>query len=78
LHNSKEVTQPANPRLLVADDARDLCHLVTKYLEAEGFTVSVVHTGAERIQMPLAYDAASSEYELSKSVHSAQKDWAGS
>jgi two-component system, OmpR family, sensor histidine kinase CpxA len=36
-------------------------------------------TGLEiTIQMPLAHDAASSEYELSKSVHSAQKDWAGS
>jgi DNA-binding response OmpR family regulator len=50
VHNPKEVTQPANPHLLVVDDDRDLCHLVTKYLEAEGFTVSVVHTGAEGIR----------------------------
>jgi len=50
LHNSKGVTQRANPRLLVVDDDRDLCHLVTQYLEPEGFTLSVVHTGGEGIR----------------------------
>jgi len=50
LHNSKGVTQRANPRLLLVDDDRDLCHLVTQYLEPEGFTLSVVHTGAEGIR----------------------------
>lgn len=47
LLTSKGVTQRANPRLLVVDDDRDLCHLVTQYLEPEGFTLSVVHTGDE-------------------------------
>jgi len=50
LHNSKGATQRANPRLLVVDDDRDLCHLVTQYLEPEGFTLSVVHTGGEGIR----------------------------
>jgi two-component system response regulator CpxR len=31
----------------VVDDDRDLCHLVKQYLEPEGFTLSVVHTGVE-------------------------------
>src|SRR3984893_6105614 len=50
LHNSKGTTQRAIPRLLVVDDDRDLCHLVTQYLEPEGFTLSVVHTGGEGIR----------------------------
>jgi CheY-like chemotaxis protein len=50
LHTSKAVTQRANPRLLVVDDDRDLCHLVKQYLEPEGFTLSVVHTGGEGIR----------------------------
>ena len=50
---SKGVTQPANPHLLVVDDDRDLCHLVTQYLEPEGFIVSAVHTGGEGIRAAL-------------------------
>src|SRR5258707_6120762 len=50
LQSSKGMTQRANPRLLVVDDDRDLCHLVTQYLEPEGFTLSVVHTGGEGIR----------------------------
>src|SRR5258708_39562306 len=50
LQSSKGMTQRANPRLLVVDDDRDLCHLVTQYLEPEGFTISVVHTGGEGIR----------------------------
>jgi len=50
LQSSKGTTQRANPRLLVVDDDRDLCHLVTQYLEPEGFTLSVVHTGGEGIR----------------------------
>jgi DNA-binding response OmpR family regulator len=37
----------SKPRLLVVDDDRDLCHLVTQYLEPEGFTVSAAHNGNE-------------------------------
>jgi DNA-binding response OmpR family regulator len=47
LPSSKGLTQRSSPRLLVVDDDRDLCHLVKQYLEAEGFTLSVVHTGVE-------------------------------
>jgi len=50
LHRSKGAIQQANPRLLVVDDDRELCHLVTQYLEPEGFTLSVVHTGGEGIR----------------------------
>src|SRR5260370_32925077 len=34
-------------RLLIVDDDADLCDLVQRYLEAEGFVISVVHSGAE-------------------------------
>src|SRR5258708_18923944 len=50
MHNSKGPTQRSNPRLLVVDEDGDLCHLVTRYLEPEGFTVSVVHTGSEGVK----------------------------
>src|SRR5579859_5881019 len=50
LHTSKGATQGAKPRLLLVDDDRDLCQLVAQYLEPEGFTLSVVHTGAEGIK----------------------------
>ena len=33
-------------RLLIVDDDPDLCDLVQRYLEAEGFVISVVHSGA--------------------------------
>src|SRR6201982_1102199 len=36
-----------HPRLLIVDDDPDLCHLVQRYLEAEGFVIAVVHSGAE-------------------------------
>ena len=57
--NAKGVTQRANPRLLLVDDDRDLCQLVTQYLEAEGFTLSVVHTGDEGVRT-----AITGNYEL--------------
>jgi two-component system response regulator CpxR len=34
----------------VVDDDRNLCHLVARYLEPEGFTLSAVHTGGEGIK----------------------------
>ena len=34
-------------KLLVVDDDFDLCELVKKYLEAEGFSVTTVHSGSE-------------------------------
>lgn len=49
----------AKPRLLVVDDDRDLCSLVARYLEPEGFSVSAAHTGAEGIE-----NAAEGNFEL--------------
>ena len=40
LQSSKEMTQEANPRLLVVDDNHDLCQWVAQYLELEGFAFS--------------------------------------
>lgn len=51
--------QPSIPHLLVVDDDLELCDLVTRYLRAEGFSVSVVHTG-----MDGANAAASGAYQL--------------
>jgi two-component system response regulator CpxR len=42
-----EATMRKHPRLLIVDDDPDLCDLVQRYLEAEGFVISAVHTGAE-------------------------------
>jgi DNA-binding response OmpR family regulator len=50
LPSAKGATQRDNPRLLVVDDDRDFCRLVTNYLEPEGFTVSVVHTGGAGVR----------------------------
>jgi DNA-binding response OmpR family regulator len=50
LLSSKAVTERANPRLLVVDDDRELCQLVARYLEPEGFTLSLVHSGQEGIR----------------------------
>jgi DNA-binding response OmpR family regulator len=47
LRSSKGLIQRTAPHLLVVDDDRDLCHLVKQYLEPEGFTLSVVHTGGD-------------------------------
>jgi DNA-binding response OmpR family regulator len=46
----------SKPRLLVVDDDRDLCHLVTQYLEPEGFTVSAAHTGNEGVKQGIEGD----------------------
>lgn len=54
MHSSKGAVQRTNPRLLVVDDDRDLCHLVKQYLEPEGFTLSAVHTGGEGIKSAIA------------------------
>src|SRR6266853_556120 len=46
----QEETMSKHARLLIVDDDPDLCDLVQRYLEAEGFVISVVHTGAEGTQ----------------------------
>jgi two-component system response regulator CpxR len=50
MHSSKDSHQPVKPRLLIVDDDLGLCQLVTQYLEAEGFDLSVVHTGGEGVR----------------------------
>src|SRR5882757_6220386 len=51
--NEQSVTPDSNrqaaraARLLVVDDDVNLCNLVAKYLEAEGFEVHAVHSGVE-------------------------------
>ena len=45
-----EETMRKHARLLVVDDDPELCDLVQRYLEAEGFVISAVHSGAEGSQ----------------------------
>jgi DNA-binding response OmpR family regulator len=35
----------AKPHLLIVDDDRELCQLITRYLDGEGFLSTAVHTG---------------------------------
>jgi DNA-binding response OmpR family regulator len=42
------MTQP--PSLLLVDDDRELCQMLTEYLSGEGFQVSVVRDGAEALE----------------------------
>lgn len=44
-------------RLLMIDDDRKLCRLITSYLEPLGFTVTAVHTGPEGVERACAPDA---------------------
>jgi DNA-binding response OmpR family regulator len=44
-------------RLLMIDDDRKLCRLVTTYLEPLGFSVTSVHTGPEGVDRATAADA---------------------
>jgi DNA-binding response OmpR family regulator len=46
--NSSAVgTLVAKSHLLIVDDDRELCQLITRYLDAEGFLSTAVHTGVE-------------------------------
>ena len=49
----------SNPHLLVIDDDRNLCHLIRRYLEPEGFILSAVHTGSDG-----AREGSKGSYEL--------------
>jgi DNA-binding response OmpR family regulator len=44
----------ARPRLLVIDDDRKLCRLITDYLTPLGYDVSTVHTGPEGVERATA------------------------
>jgi DNA-binding response OmpR family regulator len=41
---------PTRPRLLLIDDDRKLCRLITAYLEPLGYDVSAVHTGPDGVE----------------------------
>ena len=40
----------AHPRLLIIDDDRKLCRLITDYLDPLGYAVTAVHTGPEGVE----------------------------
>ena len=40
---------PMIPNLLIIDDDRELCSLLTDFLKLEGFQASAVHDGAEAV-----------------------------
>src|ERR1700720_1481849 len=54
-----EETPRKHARLLIVDDDPDLCDLVQRYLEADGFVISVVHNGTEG-----SHAGASGNYDL--------------
>ena len=43
-------TNAQQPRVLLVDDDRELCQMLTEYLQAEKFEVASVHDGAEALQ----------------------------
>jgi two-component system response regulator CpxR len=49
------LTSPASPvareaRVLLVDDDRELCQMLTEYLDAEHFEVKSVHDGADALK----------------------------
>jgi two-component system response regulator CpxR len=54
-----EKAPTGRPRILIIDDDAELCDLVKRYLESEGFAVSVAHSGKQGIRAGL-----SGEYDL--------------
>ncbi len=59
MHSSRDQVQQTAAHLLVIDDDLELCDLVIRYLEAEGFCLSTVHTGTDGER-----EAASGVYQL--------------
>ena len=47
-------SQVVEPHLLIVDDDKELCQLITRYLDAEGFLSTAVHTGAAGEQAAIA------------------------
>ena len=50
-------TKTERPSLLIIDDDRELCSLMTEYMKDEGFSLSSVHTGTEGIQAALTLNS---------------------
>jgi two-component system, OmpR family, response regulator CpxR len=51
---NRATTTPLANRLLVVDDDAELCSLVARYLEAEGFEVDAVHGGEQGVERALS------------------------
>src|SRR5260370_24342550 len=47
-------TENLRPHLLIVDDDRELCEILKRYLEAEDFRVSFVHTGDAGVKAGIA------------------------
>jgi len=45
-----QATNPSRPRVLLIDDDRKLCRLITTYLDPLGYDVTAVHTGPEGVE----------------------------
>src|SRR3954451_16500978 len=48
----------ADRHVLVVDDDRELCQLLSEYLATEGYTVEAVHTGSRGVERALEGDHA--------------------
>src|SRR5258708_39666232 len=53
-----ESSTSGRTRLLMIDDDKKLCRLVTTYLEPLGFDVAVAHTGPDGVERATGADAA--------------------
>jgi len=49
-------TQPREARVLLVDDDRELCQMLTEYLNAEHFDVKSVHDGGDALEELKAND----------------------
>jgi DNA-binding response OmpR family regulator len=58
-HPDSEPARPHATRVLLVDDDRELCQMLTEYLEAENFKVACVHDGADALG-----ELQRSDYEL--------------
>jgi DNA-binding response OmpR family regulator len=47
--NTPSLTNPPRERVLLVDDDRELCQMLTEYLEAEHFDVKSVHDGGDAL-----------------------------
>src|SRR5260370_1889971 len=47
MQHPTDASENTTPHLLIVDDDLDLCEVLTSYLEAEDFRVSLAHTGSE-------------------------------
>jgi two-component system response regulator CpxR len=54
-----ETVPPAEPRVLLVDDDRELCQMLTEYLEGEHFNVKSVHDGSDALK-----ELQSAEFEI--------------